>query len=276
MATAALMASLALLAVLDAPRAHAQEKARQPAPAPAAGGTNYFGSEEESEFALVGIIYDLKQTQKREPTRMDAGRGYTSVVEEFMEKGWAESVLNKYFRCARPLYTTQIYIPSMGAGEAPKAFGLEKVIKPSQWIAHYKGQVSPPEPGTYRFVGYADDMLAVAVNEKTVLFGSRFDVKMWKSTEKPGARAGNGFLTYGDWITIKKDEIIDLDVLVGERPGGTFNAFLLYQKQGETYSQDSQGFPILPLFQLAPFNMQQIDQNKGAKFAPSTKYWKGH
>ncbi|PTX92028.1 hypothetical protein DB346_24050 [Verrucomicrobia bacterium LW23] len=237
---------------------------------------SFFGSEEESEFALVGIIYDLKQTQKREPTRMDAHRGYSAVVEEFLEKGWDEGVLNRYFRCARPLYTTQIFIPTMGAGEAPKAFGLEKVIKPSMWVAHYKGQVSPPEPGTYRFVGYADDLMAVAVNSKTVLFGSRFNTAQWKGTEKNGPKAGNGFLTYGDWITIKKDEVIDLDIVIGERPGGQFNGFLLYQKQGETYQNDEKGFPILPIFQLAPFETQQFEANRTTRFAPSTKYWKGH
>jgi hypothetical protein len=42
-------------------------------------------------------------------------------------------------------------------------------VQPSNWIIHYKGQVSPPSAGTYRFWGTADDLIAVAVNGKTEL-----------------------------------------------------------------------------------------------------------
>ncbi|MBC8127921.1 MAG: hypothetical protein H8M99_12340 [Gloeobacteraceae cyanobacterium ES-bin-144] len=217
-----------------------------------------FGTSEKDASGLIAIIYDLKQTQTMKPSYVTPER-YPDVVEEFLKSGWNETILNRYFRITRPLYSSNIFIPRIDATAAPKAYGVEKVMKPSCWVIHYKGQVSPPEDGIYRFVGYADDILAVAVNNKTVCLGHRPDMSMdsvWKSKEKPGALAYNGNLVYGDWVTLKKDQPIDLDILVGERPGGFFCAFLLFQKQGDTYQNDKEGHPILPVFQLSNQNIQ--------------------
>ncbi len=237
---------------------------------------NLFGSSDKDAPGLIAIIYDLKQTQSMQPSQVTA-ETYPKVVEDFLTKGWNEVVLNKFFRVTRPLYSTQIFIPGMDAGAAPKAYGVDKVMKASCWVIHYKGQVSPPEDGTYRFVGYADDAMAVAVNNKTVLIGSRQDMRMekiWKTKEKQGAHAFNGNLTYGDWIPLKKDEPVDLDVLVGERPGGDFCAFLLYEKQGQTYQADKNGNPTLPVFQLMPMEIPNKEPAKAPPFARSPETWK--
>lgn len=235
-----------------------------------------FGTSEKDGAGLIAIIYDLKQTQAREPSQITA-ETYPKVVAEFLNKGWDEVVLNKYFRVTRPLYSTQIFIPGMSADAAPKAYGVDAVMKASCWVIHYKGQVSPPEDGVYRFVGYSDDALAVAVNNKTVCVGARHDMRLnevWKPKEKPGAKAFNGNLTYGDWVPLKKDEPVDLDVLVGERPGGEFCAFLLYQKQGETYTMDKDGRPILPVFQLAPMEIPNKEPDKAPSFVRAAEVWK--
>ncbi len=234
-----------------------------------------FGHADKEAGGLIAIIYDFKQTQMRQPSTTTP-ETYPGIVKEFLRQGWDEQVLNRYFRITRPLYSTQIFIPNIPADTAPKAFNVEKVIKPSLWIIHYKGQVSPPEDGTYRFAGYADDVLAVAVNSKTVCVGARSDMQMdavWKSSDKPGAHAFNGNLAYGDWITLKKDKPIDLDVLIGERPGGEFCAFLLYQKQGETYQTDAKGNLILPVFQLAPQEIKVKYPNDAPVFTISPKRW---
>ena len=235
-----------------------------------------FGSSEKDAPGLIAIIYDLKQTQAMQPSNITPDT-YPKVIQDFLTKGWDEVVLNRFFRITRPLYSTQIFIPGMDAGAAPKAYGVDKVMKASCWVIHYKGQVSAPEDGTYRFVGYSDDALAVAVNNKTVCVGSRSDMqldKIWKTKEKQGSKAYNGNLTYGDWITLKKDEPVDLDVLVGERPGGEFCAFLLYQKQGESYQTAKDGNPILPVFQLAPLEVPSKDPNFAPPFTKAAKIWK--
>jgi hypothetical protein len=244
---------------------------------PAAG---VFGEESKSEAALVGVLYDLKQTQDHKATSVDPN-SYSKVVQEFLVKNWDESVLNRYYRVSKPLYTTQIFIPNMDANNAPKAFGAEKTVRPSLWVVHYKGQVSPPTEGTYRFWGCADDAFAAAVNGKTVLVACRPDMAVsmtditWKSTEKPGGQAADDPLIAGDWFTVKQGEIIDLDVIIGERPGGLFNAFFMVEKQGETYEKDAQGNPILPIFQVAAYETpSDSDLNKQPRFATGFTPWK--
>ncbi|HEY5791996.1 MAG TPA: hypothetical protein VIS74_01780 [Chthoniobacterales bacterium] len=252
-----------LLLLVPAPQAIAQE------------GESVFGRRESSESALIGIIYDLKQTQQRHPSEINPNN-YSQVVEEFLRKNWDESVLNRYFRSARPLYTTQIFVPLMTADNAPKAFDMQAVIKPAVWLVHYKGQVAPPADGVYRFAGYSDDLIAVAINDKTVCIGGRMDLdKVWKSPERRAGPSGaNGSLTYGDWIPLKKDQPVDLDVIIGERPGGQFCAFLLYEKQGASYPADASGKPLLPIFQLAPHDTPAQPPKLAPPFSPATETWK--
>ena len=242
---------------------------------PAQDNSTVFGTSKTSEAALIGIMYDLKQTQTHEPTSVDPER-YTGVVDEFLASKWDERVLNRYYRVSKPIYTTQIFVPNMNADEAPKAFGAEKMVKPSRWIIHYKGQVSAPSPGTYRFWGSADDALAVAVNGITELSGCRPDMHLrktgWKQTGPNGARAANGSLHPGDWFTVGANEIIDLDVIIGERPGGEFNAFLMIEKKGESYQSDGEGHSILPIFQVAPY--QTPGGGGEPKFAVGYPVWK--
>jgi hypothetical protein len=227
-----------------------------------AADLSFAGSTEMSGAALIGIFYDFKQTQKRQPSGVGP-RDYTGVVQEFISRGWDESVLNKYFRGGRALYATQIFIPLMSAALMPKAYNVDSVVQPAAWMAHYKGQVSPPQDGVYRFVGYADDVIAAAVNGKTVLLSSRYNQNYWKSSQGPGPGLGNGRLCYGDWIPLKKDQIIDLDVLVGEHPGGEFCAFLLYERQG---------VPGLSVFQLGHAAVPDV----GEKFTSNVQFWKSH
>ncbi len=244
--------------------------------------TNVFGESTASEAAMIGIFYDLKQTQDHKASNVDAG-SYFKVIDEFLSGGWNEAVLNRYYRVSTPLYTTQIYIPSISADAAPKAFGAAKTVKPSRWVIHYKAQVAPPEPGTYRFVGSADDVIAVAINGKTNLVaplrnepGKTFPLTNWNSSSPRGMRAGGGQFVNGDWVEIKKGQVIDLDVIVGERPGGVFSAFLMVEKQGATY-QPGKGGPILPIFQVAPYETPDPkSEQQGPPFAKGTAPWKSY
>lgn len=217
-----------------------------------ARAADYFGSSERQEAALIGILYDLKQDQERRPKNA----GFQELLGRFVREGWEESILNAYYRATRPLYTTQIFVPLIGADTAPRAFGVEDIIRPRQWVIHYKGQVRPPQAGTYRFVGLSDDLLAVAVNGKTVMIGehggSRLKNHGWRDAPRDQIRTGSGLAVAGDWFTVQNGEVIDLDVVIGERPGGQFAAWLMIQQQGVTYGKDADGKDILPVFQLAP------------------------
>lgn len=222
--------------------------------------TSAFGRSERGAGALVGIFYDLKQSQQRKPIP-GSRDNYANIVDQFLVSGFDEAILNRYFRAGRPLYTTQIITGLIKADAAPKAFGVAQVVKPSYWLIHYKGQVVPPENGSYRFVGFADNVLVVAVNGRVLLVsnlkGTELRTIGWKPTSnnepKPAAQPDS---KYGDWVDLRADQPVDIDILIGERPGGGFHATLLYQKKGETYPLNEKGEVILPLFQVAPLRME--------------------
>jgi hypothetical protein len=245
---------------------------------------NVFGEKTASEAALMGIFYDLKQTQDGKPSNVDVNE-YWRILDEFFSKGWDESVLNRYYRITRPLYTTQVYIPNINADSAPKAFGAGRNIKPSRWVIHYKGQVSPPENGTYRFCGAADDVIAAAVDGRTVLLkplhapvDRTFPKTGWrrdKDGPEEGIRASTSRLYNGNWIEMKADQVYDLDVLIGERPGGQFYAFLMIEKKGGSYETDKDG-PVLPIFQIAPYDTPVPTQDRAPRFAKDAPIWKSY
>lgn len=242
-----------------------------------------FGSKESSGGALIGIIYDLKQTQKREKSGINP-KSYIPLVEKFLDRNWDESILNDYFRAARPLYTTRIFIPATEARNAPIAFGVENVMKPASWVVHYKGQVSPPEDGTYRFLCFSDDMMVVAVNGEVVCEGSHGAHPYYSNWREDAGQRGpkvptrwkGNPLIYGEWIELKKDEPVDLDVLVGERPGGWFSAFLLYQRKGESYEMEN-GVPLYPIFELSDSPLTEpVSQRDGPSFGQVDERWTAH
>ena len=220
-------------------------------------------SSSPGQSALIGILYDLKQTQQREPTK-ETERTYRAVIAEFLQSNWNEDILNRYFRVTRPVYTTQIFIPTMNADQAPKAFGVSDIVKPRMWVVHYKGQVAPPESGVYRFSGDADDIMAVRVNGRTVLVAGQPDCQpppsVWKATEGDGPNR----VRRGDWIALKAGEIADFDVIIGERPGGQFRALLYVEKQ------NALGRATPPIFKLAP-SPPPITKHP-ADFGPDTRW----
>lgn len=198
----------------------------------------------EGEGALIGILYDLKQTQKRERTQETEGT-YRGVLIEFLRSDWDEAVLNRYFRVTRPVYATRINIRSMSADQAPRAFGVADIVEPRLWMVHYKGQIAAPADGLYRFSGRADDVIAVRLNGRLILVAGRPDclppASVWTSREPQGPRE----LRHGDWVSLRAGEVVDFDVLIGERPGGQFHAHLYVSKQGEAYNPDEP--PVLSL-----------------------------
>ena len=217
-----------------------------------------FGSpDKQGQAALIGILYDLKQTQQREPTK-ETERTYKGVIADFLKSNWDEDILNRYFRVTRPVYTTQIFIPTINADQAPKAFGVSDVVKPRMWVVHYKGQVAPPEGGVYRFSGNADDILAVSINNRTVLVAGRPDClppkTVWHSSV-PDERE----TSFGDWISLKAGEVVDFDVIIGERPGGQFRALLWIEKEGASGRR--------PIFKLAP-----TTELRNGDFGPDTSW----
>jgi len=236
-----------------------------------------FRDASQSGGSLIGRLYDLKQTPQRKPTGMDLP-GYGKVVDEYLYKRWDSTVLNRYYSGKDPIFTTQIFIPLLKAAEGPKAFGQEKEIAPELWLIHYKGKVSAPSGGSWRFWGYGGEVCAVAINRKTVLVSNHEQVLTprtgWKSPEPPGRVAGSGRLVAGDWIDLREGQIVDIDILIGERGGFTFDCFLLIEKRGESYGMKD-GLPLFPVFQLAPYDTPAVSSSKLAPpFSKESVVWR--
>ena len=213
---------------------------------------------------LTGNFYDLKQTSSQKatlmmgpdpenigPQNLPAVKAYTKEVHEFVRNGWSESRLRKFFRAPEQLMATQFFIPRTSASAAPKAFGVEGLVKPSRWIAHYKGRIRAPVDGKFRFVGFGDDLLVVRWDNKVALDAGydapsvdavnvvHGDDPFREYTEFAGKpkipffdyhgivpNSNAARLRAGPWIDVRAGMDYSMEVIIGETPGGGFFSLL--------------------------------------------------
>ena len=243
------------------------------------GPVSMFGLREAAGGgSLRGTFYDLKQNAGRQPT--DAGgpdetkdnQVYFDILKSFVDSGFNESGVKTYFTAPNPLYTTQFFIPSIGANDGPKAFGLEGIVKPRRWFICYRGKVSPTESGRYRFVGFGDDLMIVRFNGAVVLNAGTMSTSRPKG-QKPYPM-DTGHADVGEPVDVTAGSSYPMEVVIGERPGGAFYAWLLLQKEGAQAEKDSKASPKLPIFKLAKSTVPATD--KAPAFAPDTSWsiWK--
>jgi hypothetical protein len=197
------------------------------------GPISFFGLRESGGGSFAGTLYDLKQSQTHRTTNMTEEK-YGSIVTSFLKGGWNDSAFHDFYKAPQTLYNAQIFTPYMPADEGPNAFHVSGEVKPKLWVALYKGRVSPPETGTYHFVGTGDDLLLVRFNGQVVLDGS------WNShgVSSIAAKYDYGFskipnqFVKGPAVSVKVGNFYDMEVLIGEQPGGEFFADLLVEKDG--------------------------------------------
>ena len=249
-------------------------------------GMNPFGMLEPSPTALIGTFYDLKQTRDRKPTGFGTEE-VANTIRDFVGGGWKDSVFDAYYEASQKLYQTKIYMPMMQASAAPAAFNCEKEVEPSRWVVVYRGTVTPPRSGRYRFVGAGDDVLVVRLNGKHVfdhgytsgttakhipelvpfLKGERSaerDVEKLFKTSYPmelpvqfyrydttkNWNDAIGGLAVGATFTVTKGTAYPIEILISEIPGGLFCASLMIEQVRGRYDETSDGTPILPIFRL--------------------------
>jgi hypothetical protein len=216
---------------------------------------------------LIGTLYDLKQTANRQPTAAapaKTGIGpYRTSVREFLESGWSPGRLQKFFKSPDMLVSGQLFITSRSADDAPKAFEVEKLMKPSRWVIHYRCYVEVPSSLPFRFVGSGDDFLIVRWNRKIALddgyetyfsgrdgnykdFGTKVS-KEYKVDRRPGSL---NRLKAGPWIQATKGTKVPVEVLIGETPGGVFDCYLAIEvaKSGTKVDGQYEGEGKLKLF----------------------------
>ena len=206
---------------------------------------------------LIGTFYDLKQTPQRKPTKMasspdEKGVQYgnkqnTEYVEALRRfcNNWNPVLLEEYFKAPQKLSTTQIFVPTMSADEAPKAFGVEKECEGRRWLIHYKGEVVPPQSGRFRFRGRGDDVLMVRWDGQTVLDAN------WPGLQpaihpkiNTAPEPQSNLFPGGKWINMKKGIPVKIEILIGEQPGGQFKVFLCLEEEKGSYPN---GYPLFQL-----------------------------
>ena len=204
-------------------------------------------------FGIVGTFYDFKQDKAGKPTAAmgdplnqgaksngPAIEAYRKEVKEFLvARRWAVTSLTDKYRAPDTLWAAQIFIPIMPADGGPKAYGVEKTVKPSRWIVHYKGVVKMPQTARFRFVGMGDDFLCVRWGGRVVLDsgyeqpitgGNNIypDFGKQKYEETKPSKLGKP-LRCGPWLNATAGQNIPIEIVIGETPGGLFNAYLFFE-----------------------------------------------
>jgi hypothetical protein len=252
------------------------------APGEQVGAGSPFGSATNGGgHQFEGFLYDLKQTRDGQATNMDPGL-YEQKILEFVNSNWSEGVFRDYYKSSKSLSTPSIFVPIINADDGPKAFGVEGEVKPNMYCVLYKVTATPPEDGTYHFVGTADDILFVRVNGKTVLDGTDYGIdrdlrakeKSFEMTNFHGTFPNNEQFWVGLPFHVSAHESVDIEVLVGEEPGGKSDYFLFIQRDESTYEKQSNGSPLLPVFQLDDKPIHPTAEPMSfPPFAPTPEPW---
>ncbi len=227
-----------------------------------------FGASQTIGNDFEGTFYDFKRNRSGNNIAMDEGT-FGDRVSEFTRSGWNPSKLAQYYRAPKKLYATCFMVPTVPSSIGPFAFG-ETTTVGWCWLAHYKGKLVHKEDITFRFWGEGDDILVVRVDGKVVLNaswpGGKWDTQnrlspMWQSSAngRRNFRMGNNYAEIGDWITLKAGEPHDMEVILGEVPGGNFDAMLCVEVEGVEYERNRQGGPILPMFKTEEPSHELLD-----------------
>jgi len=240
------------------------------------GAKTLFGFTEAFDGSMEGTLVDFKQDNEGEPTGIGAGQ-YWGLVKEFAgRKSWDVSALNDYFLVGKKLYATHVYYPMMSADAAPTAFGVADKVQPSRWIIVYRGVCKAPRSGSYRFWGYADDVLIVRMAGKLVFDGSihvaqRGQSELVEAEVHKNYPLGNGQAVVGEWFETAQGQTMTVEIILGEQPGGGFGAFLFIEEKGEKYDEDQWGRPILPLFHTVKTDLE-LKENRNFRNEPAFIY----
>jgi len=236
----------------------------------AAGGGGGFGSANQASGGLKGSLYDFKQKPNGKPIAYDLGNPneFIERVLRLQRSRYSDAALRRHFEAPNSLYLTHLAIPFSAAAEGPSYFGAKDLMQPSGWVAHYRGRVKVPKTGKYRFSGLGDDYLVVLVDGKVRLVGSWSDIQPavangWTPTEPTGKFHSPFYqvrLVYGDWLNLREGQEIEVQIALGERPGGHVGFLLHIEEEGVSYRKDGSGRPILPLFTTTPFAPEERER----------------
>ena len=241
-----------------------------------AGGLTAFGFKGKGQpVGLIGTLYDLKQDKNRQPTEIkddgifrnrdeEKDKGYkfemferyravvnnpsqhsrlsegslnaAKVINNFFSGGWDPNVLERFYKSSEPMTAYQIAIPAATQQDALKAFGVEKEIKPNRFLIHYKGTLTAPRDGSYRFAILLDNgMLAIRFDGNNVLGSLSPLIRKDFFRDEPNK---DGFLGYkvkaSKWLSLRAGQKYPIEILMvigGETIGDNFGCFLMMEEK---------------------------------------------
>jgi hypothetical protein len=207
----------------------------------------FFGVPDSTQ-GLEGHFYDFKRDARNRLTGMDLGK-YAALLKQFTDGAWKIPSRYKYRESDATLYSKFFFFPAIKDTEAGNAFRAPD-SGAGLWMAHYKGSFAAPEDGTYRLVGFGDNVMIVRIGGALALDASDHGYT-GRRREPAGevkfpAKNGRTPVFFGTWITLRKGEVKPIEVVVGDE-GGIYCAGLFVQKRGQSYQQDANGIPRLPL-----------------------------
>jgi len=230
---------------------------------PDLGDVSVFGSGQSIGNDFEGTFYSLKYARSGRLITMSKEQ-FLLILRHFATHDWKESLLSKYYRAPKKLYTTHFMVPDIPAPLAPDIFGQPEME--SYWFfVKYKGKLVYPEDIKFRFWGIGDAYALVRVGGKNVFVNGvpkRLRVlDYWQSfcADSDKYHLGHHYMKVGDWIELKAGEPMDMEVLYGEWEGGMVACMLLVEVYGEEYPKSDQGGPLLPAFKTEEFTQDQLE-----------------
>ena len=222
----------------------------------------------QTDSSLNGKIFGIKKGSEPRPEEKDEVQELT-ITKRFLplvKSGFKNQKKLGQFVQGRPLRFSGI---AGSYNHFPENMSLDSYSTSHGWMAWYSGKVKAPEPGKYRFWGYADNNLLVSINGKAVFEGSRADshfrndLKVFRNNHPsfPCLNSRSGFAR-GRWITVG-EEPVRIDLLFGERSENLTSGILLIEKEGESYENTYWGQPKWPLF-LTEFPEEKLLAELGA------------
>ena len=207
----------------------------------------------QTDSSLKGRIFGIKKGSEPRPEGKDEIQEI-SITKRFLplvKSGFKNQKKLGQFVQGRPLRFLGI---AGSYNHFPENVSLDSYSTIHGWMAWYSGQVKAPEPGKYRFWGYADNNLLVSINGKAVFEGSRADshfrndLNVFRKNHPslPCLNSRSGFAR-GKWITMG-DDPVRIDLLFGERSENLTSGILLIEKEGSPYDKTYWGQPMWPLF----------------------------
>lgn len=216
---------------------------------------------------LEGTFYSLVLDRSGKFNGIGAG-DYPQILRRFYDSGWNPRSFAPYYRWPQKLYTTFVFIPTIGFEHVPRSFGIPDEVNAERWVVHYRGKMMAHESGSYRFWGKGNDVLAVRVDGREVGFLGLSRVahiaSEWRSSAEEDRKYYTGKLTMGvgDWFELEANKSVDIDVVIGDYSGADTQATLRIQKKGEIYPKNRDGAPVLPVFKTAEIPRHLKDQIK--------------